>query len=284
MARIRTVKPEFYRHEGLQDLEIGNPGAYPMLVYQGLWSQCDKNGAFQWRPRQLKLDILPFLPFEMADTLNILERAGYVKRYVVEGKEYGIIPTFTTHQRFSGKETGGEGEKYPLPGCELQDTGKHEGSTGEAMGKICERPVAQERERERNIGKDILSGKKPDAMPENSKTTEKQIKIPYTEIIQHLNQQTGKNFQANRKGTQSHIKARFSEGFTLANFFSVIDRKTASWRGDPKMADYLRPETLFGPKFEAYLNESGVTTSSSTNPMREFRAGDSLISADPKEL
>lgn len=128
MARIRSVKPEFFRHEALQDLEIANPGAYPMMVFAGLWGHCDSKGRFEYRPRQLKLDILPFLPFDMAATLEILERAGMVKRYSVDGKEYGEVPTFEKHQRLSGKEAT-EGEKHPSPLGEA--TGKQRGSDGE---------------------------------------------------------------------------------------------------------------------------------------------------------
>jgi hypothetical protein len=66
------VRPEFFRHEGLQDLERNNPGKYPMFVFEGLWTKCDRQGAFEWKPRSLKLDIFPFLEFDMADSLSIL--------------------------------------------------------------------------------------------------------------------------------------------------------------------------------------------------------------------
>lgn len=128
MARIRTIKPEFFRHEALQDLEIAHPGKYPMMVFAGLLGHCDSKGRFEWRPRQLKLDILPFLPFDMADTLAILERAGMLFRYVVDGREYGGIPSFEKHQRLSGKELT-EGERFPEPPCEA--IGKQQGSDGE---------------------------------------------------------------------------------------------------------------------------------------------------------
>ncbi len=114
MARIRTVKPEFFRHEGLQDLEAANVGKYPMMVFEALWGHCDKAGRFEWKPRQLKLDILPFLPFEMAETLELLAQAGFIQKYRVAGKEYGYIPSFTEHQRISGKELQ-EPEKHPEP-------------------------------------------------------------------------------------------------------------------------------------------------------------------------
>lgn len=125
MARIRSIKPDFFRHEALQDLEIANPGSYPMMVFAGLWGHCDSKGRFEWRPRQLKLDILPFLPFDMAETLEILAKSGMVNRYEVDGKSYGEIPTFEKHQRLSGKEVT-EGEKHPEPNGEA--TGKQSGS------------------------------------------------------------------------------------------------------------------------------------------------------------
>jgi len=154
MPRIRTIKPEFYRHEGLQDLESENQGKYVMLVYSGLWTQCDKNGVFQWRPRQLKLDILPFLNFDMADTLAVLDIAGYVKHYMSEdGKEYGIIPTFAKHQRLSGKEAS-DGEKFPTPDENRFIQGSNREATGKQQGSGMERTDVQEREREREREKE----------------------------------------------------------------------------------------------------------------------------------
>lgn len=128
MARIRTIKPDFFRHEGLQDLEIANPGMYPMMVFEGLWGHCDSKGRFEWRPRQLKLDILPFLPFDMAETLLILEQSGMVNHYTIDGKEYGEISTFEKHQRLSGKELT-EGEKFPP--CNSEAIVKQQGSVRE---------------------------------------------------------------------------------------------------------------------------------------------------------
>lgn len=135
MARIRTIKPEFFRHEALQDLEAENPGQHVMLVFAGLWGHCDKMGRFEWRARMLKLDILPFLDFNMAKTLELLERANFIRKYIGEdGREYGEVMSFMKHQRISGKESQDEG-KFPDP---VEFT---RGSNGEATGK---HPVAQE--------------------------------------------------------------------------------------------------------------------------------------------
>lgn len=75
------------------------------------------------------------------------------------------------------------------------------------------------------------------------------------EVIDYLNDKSGKKFNYKTKATIKHIHARFSEGRTVGDFKKVIDVKCKKWLTDPKMADYLRPETLFGGKFEAYLNE-----------------------------
>lgn len=176
MARIRTIKPEFFRHEVLQDLEIANPGKYPLMVFAGLWGHCDNKGRFEWKPRQLKLDILPFLPFEMTDTLAILEGAGMVNRYTVDGKEYGEIPTFEKHQRLSGKELT-EGEKFP----------PNPVSKGEAQGKQTgsdrDEPESQEgkgkgREEEGNGVGAESSAASPQPAPVSRKRAKKSTQLP----------------------------------------------------------------------------------------------------------
>jgi uncharacterized phage protein (TIGR02220 family)/predicted phage replisome organizer len=75
------------------------------------------------------------------------------------------------------------------------------------------------------------------------------------EIIGFLNEKSGKNFSPKTKATIVHIKARLEEGKTVDDFKKVISVKCAKWLKDPKMCDFIRPETLFGSKFEAYLNE-----------------------------
>ena len=89
--------------------------------------------------------------------------------------------------------------------------------------------------------------------------------LPYEEIVQYLNQKTNKNFKHTSKVTQRHIRARFAEGFTVSDFKQVIDKKCSDWLRDQKMKEYLRPETLFGTKFESYLN-SKTTTTKQTGP------------------
>lgn len=82
------------------------------------------------------------------------------------------------------------------------------------------------------------------------------------QIVKYLNDKTGKNFKVSSKTTKRHINARLNEGFTLEDFKQVIDNKANEWINDKKMNQYLRPETLFGTKFEGYLNQEqkSITT------------------------
>lgn len=79
--------------------------------------------------------------------------------------------------------------------------------------------------------------------------------IPYRDIVAHLNEKSGKQFKNTTKATRSAIRARWNEGFRFDDFKRVIDNKCDKWASDEKMVDYLRPQTLFSTKFEAYLNE-----------------------------
>lgn len=72
-------------------------------------------------------------------------------------------------------------------------------------------------------------------------------------VVAYLNEKAGTNYRATSKATARHIEARFNEGYTLQDFYTVIDKKVAEWKGG-EMEKYLRPETLFGSKFEGYLN------------------------------
>ena len=78
---------------------------------------------------------------------------------------------------------------------------------------------------------------------------------PFKEIIDYLNEKTGKAYKYSTETTQRHIRARIKEGFTLEDFKNVIDWKVSQWGREEKMERYLRPQTLFGTKFESYLNE-----------------------------
>ena len=84
---------------------------------------------------------------------------------------------------------------------------------------------------------------------------------PYAQIVAHLNARAGTSFRPDSGKTRRLIDARWHEGFRLPDFERVIDAKCAEWLHDRDMCRYLRPETLFGTKFEGYLNAAPLVES-----------------------
>ena len=92
------------------------------------------------------------------------------------------------------------------------------------------------------------------AIKDLEKTKHKELWIP----IVYLNQVANKRYKFVDK-TKRLLLARFKEGYTLEDFKQVIDIKTAEWKDSPEFSKYLRPETLFGSKFDGYLNQKPKT-------------------------
>lgn len=108
--------------------------------------------------------------------------------------------------------------------------------------------VTEKKQRRNNI--ETVTGDKQEYI--------KNDKELYINIVEYLNKQTGKNFSSNTKSTIGKINARLKEDYTFEDFKKVIEVKTKQWLHDKDMNKYLRPETLFGNNFEAYLNEETI--------------------------
>ena len=95
-------------------------------------------------------------------------------------------------------------------------------------------------------------------MSTNNKDKESIIKIKniYSRVINYLNEKTASNYNVKTQGTRRCIKARVNEGFVFNDFVKVIDSKVDEWATDEKMCQFLRPQTLFGTKFESYLQNA----------------------------
>ncbi len=124
MARIRTVKPELFRHEGLFELEE-QTGLPIRLAFIGLFTACDRQGRFKWSPRALKLDALPYDSIDFSRVLDALMTRGFIQRYTVNGTEYGYIPSFLNHQQINNRE---QASRIPAP----------DGSTDSDASSTCE--------------------------------------------------------------------------------------------------------------------------------------------------
>lgn len=107
MGRIRTIKPAFFKHEALFDAEQRT--AFPLRVaFAGLWTVCDREGRFVWRPRSIKTDVLPYDDLNFAEVLDALVAGGFVIKYSVDGQDYGVVPGFARHQVVNGREAASD--------------------------------------------------------------------------------------------------------------------------------------------------------------------------------
>ena len=114
-------------------------------------------------------------------------------------------------------------------------------------GKVCKADVQNLQESNIDSNIDINSSIKKEykESPQDSDFT--------AAVVDYLNEKAGTHYRAGVAKTQALIKARANEGFTEADFRTVIDKKCADWIGT-EYEQYLRPQTLFGTKFESYLN------------------------------
>lgn len=105
---------------------------------------------------------------------------------------------------------------------------------------------------------------------------------PTEEIVDHLNQRAGTRYKATTASTRKLIKARLKEGFTVDEFKIVIDKKCTDWLNNRDMAQYLRPETLFGNKFESYLNAKATPQNNRNNSSNHQSAYCAPVADDEK--
>lgn len=107
MARIRTVKPSFFRHRRLflAEQEFGLP---LRLAFEGLWTCADREGRFKWEPEELKLDCLPFDDVDFSRVMDALVTRGFIVKYACGGRQYGVIPSFKDHQVINNREAASD--------------------------------------------------------------------------------------------------------------------------------------------------------------------------------
>lgn len=109
-------------------------------------------------------------------------------------------------------------------------------------------------------------GQCPDIVSISSSSSNCSYSSSIKEIVSYLNKICGTSYRDTSNKTQTLIRARIKEHFTVEDFKTVIAYKFKEWGEDAKMKAYLRPETLFGTKFESYLQNA----KSNTTPTLEF--------------
>lgn len=94
----------------------------------------------------------------------------------------------------------------------------------------------------------------------NSNSSSNSYEQDIKDIIDYLNIKLDSNYTYSNKANNKLIVGRLKEGRTFDDFKVVIDKKYAQWHNDPRMAEYLRPQTLFAQSnFESYLNQKTVS-------------------------
>ena len=128
MARIRTVKPEFFQHEEL--------GALPFaarLLAIGLMQLADGHGRLRWIPKQIEAHVFPWDDVDLEALAVGLESAGILLRYQVGARRFACFPNFRKHQRITGKELE-LASKHPSPDDASAGEVNPRGNSGETPG------------------------------------------------------------------------------------------------------------------------------------------------------
>jgi hypothetical protein len=100
MARIRTIKPEFFTSADICSLT-----PLSRLFYIALWCEADREGRLDWKPKTFKLRYFPGDNCDIAEMAKELLASGLVATYSVDGIEYAVIPTFLEHQVINNRES-----------------------------------------------------------------------------------------------------------------------------------------------------------------------------------
>lgn len=107
MARIRTIKPEYFL-----DDELARLHPLTRILFIGLWCLADKAGRLEDKPPRIKVQVLPYDKHDIEAELDVLAKNRFIIRYQVEGRRYIQVSTFSKHQRVHHTEKESE-----IPPC-----------------------------------------------------------------------------------------------------------------------------------------------------------------------
>lgn len=223
-----------------------------ILLYGEVLSMINVTGSFYMSNKALAKR-LRCTPQTVIRCVRELEKLNYIKTTIVKDEKTGAVKGRKIELRPVPINTDARGDgntddstpitsvlKTPYHSC--YEGGNTDDTQIEQYNKTINRT-------EEDIDK-LSSSENVDPEPK-----QKSQKIPYEKIIDYLNRKTNSHYRPTSKATRRLIKARYNEGFIDIDFKTVIDKKCAEWLQDGNMVQYLRPETLFGTKFEAYLNQ-----------------------------
>lgn len=120
MARIRTIKPEFFKSEDVSALPLR-----ARLTWVGLWVHCDNYGRTKDHAKLIKADVWPLDPVSLADIeddLTVLAEHGRIVRYEVDGRRYLAVVNWDRHQPIARPGL----PKYPAPPLAVENVSRHD--------------------------------------------------------------------------------------------------------------------------------------------------------------
>lgn len=274
------IHPEIWESEDFSKLSN-----LAKLMFIGMFSLADDEGKGRAKAVYLKSVIFPYDEcLRLADVekgLSEIASCMSVSLYTRDGNKYYKLDKWSKWQRVDKPQPS----KIPDPDPEPSYS---EASYSEASPETVwnDSSLKEEKRSEEKRNEDKKSEDKRVEKREEENIAPRallcakvaEVASEASAIIEHLNSRLGSAYKPDSKATQGHIKARLKEGFTLEDFKTVIDKKAAEWENRPDMAQYLRPQTLFGTKFEAYLNQpwsssvagmaSSVALPQSANPTK----------------
>lgn len=203
MTKIRTIKPDLFRHEKLFEAE--QQFQLPLrMAFIGLFTCCDREGRFRWRPKQLKLDVLPYDDVDFEKILIALHETGFINKYTVDHETYGYIPSWRKHQRINTREPD---SVLPAP-----ETCLHVQASAPHMSAHLEMEVEEEMERDMEMEWEKEVENKTD-MVENAPKNSVAVN-PVLIIFQHwqttLQHPTAKLDDKRKKIIRNALKAGYS--------------------------------------------------------------------------
>lgn len=230
-------------------------GSKVLIVWCWIIANKDKTGRIEINPEELAHRIGDMTPEEVSEAVNFLcapdtksrSKAYDGRRLIKEGQylywavnsdQYNAIRNEDERKAYERERKAKQRASKPL-----EDKDSCPDVCPGQSGTVRDSPGVSA-----HVDVDInnkLSGK-PDAPPANT--------ILYESIVAYLNKQASTHYKPTTPKTRDLIKARWNEGFREEDFKRVIDNMIADWGGDSEWEKYLRPETLFGTKFESYLN------------------------------
>ncbi|MCK5016248.1 MAG: conserved phage C-terminal domain-containing protein [Candidatus Peribacteraceae bacterium] len=221
--RKRFISIGAYQNKTLDEL-----GDTCFRLFTGLWCLADREGLLEDNPDLIRAMLFPYRPSLKIDHwLQELHKSSLIYRYELDRDNYLLIPNFKRYQTI-----------HP-----------HEASS---VIPISDEIYA-------NVIKcnDMSLHCKSNSKSSNKSKSKDKDQIPYESIINDLNKRAGTKYRATTPKTKELIRLRWNEGFRLNDFEIVHRKKVEQWLDKPDYVQYLRPETLYGTKFESYLNQQG---------------------------